>query len=202
METILPDLVEELATTDTEALCCLGTVAVAGEQGAVNCPSFHLGQQGAQGQRLGRVARHGNRRIIQLVGVEMLGEDRPAVCGDHCPLKDILQLSNISGPGALLDDRKSLGRDGKRAPAVPALDASQDVLGQGPDVLGAVAERRNHDPRDVEAVEEILAETAGGNLPGQVAVRGRDDSGVGVKRLGPAEALEFALLEDAQDLGL
>ena len=80
--------------------------------------------------------------------------------------------------------------------------AAEDVLGQGRDVLGAVAERRDDDPGDVEAIVQVLAEPAGGDLLGQVAVRGRDDAGVGAEGLGPADALELALLEDAEDLGL
>ena len=97
---------------------------------------------------------------------------------------------------------QGLGGERELAPAVPPLEPPQDVLGQGRDVLGAVAERRDDDPGDVEAVEQVLAEPAGGDLPGQVAVRGRDDPGVGAEGLGPADALELPLLEDAEDLGL
>ncbi len=85
---------------------------------------------------------------------------------------------------------------------MPPLDPLEDVLGQGRDVLGAVAERRDDDPGDVEAVEQVLAEPAGGDLFGQVAVSGRDDPSIGAENLGPADALEFALLKDAEDLGL
>ena len=85
---------------------------------------------------------------------------------------------------------------------MPPLEPSQDVLGQERDILGAVAERRDDDPGDVEAVEQVLAEPARGDLPGQVAVGGRDDASVGAEGLGPADALELPLLKDAEDLGL
>ena len=53
-----------------------------------------------------------------------------------------------------------------------------------------------------EAVVQVLAEPAGGDLAGQVAVGRREDPGVGLEGLGAADALELALLEDAEQLGL
>src|SRR3954468_11865039 len=85
---------------------------------------------------------------------------------------------------------------------MPPLEAAEDVLGQRLDVPRAVGPRRDGDPGDVQAVEEIFAESTRGNLLGQVAVSGRDDACVGLQRLGPAHELEFVLLKDAENLGL
>ena len=144
----------------------------------------------------------GDRRVDRLVDVEVFGQDGPAPRGDHRPRQGVLQLPDVARPGSLPDRREGLGRERELAPAVPPLHAPEDVLGQGRDVLGAVAERRDDDPGDVQAVVQVLAEPAGGHLLGQVAVRGRDHAGIGAERLGPADALELALLEDAEDLGL
>ncbi len=108
----------------------------------------------------------------------------------------------LPGQGRSWMVSEGLGGERELAPAVPPLHATEDVLGQWRDVLGAVAERRDDDPGDVEAVVQVLAEPAGGDLLGQVAVGGRDDAGVGAEGLGPADALELPLLEDAEDLGL
>ncbi len=48
----------------------------------------------------------------------------------------------LPGQGRCSDCQQGLGRERKLAPAVPPLHAPEDLLGQGRDVLGAVAERR------------------------------------------------------------
>ncbi len=55
---------------------------------------------------------------------------------------------------------------------------------------------------DVEAVVEVLAEFAAFDGVGQVPVGGGDDADVGLDRLVLAEAVELALLEDAEELAL
>ena len=55
---------------------------------------------------------------------------------------------------------------------------------------------------DVEAIVQIFAKIPCGNLFDQVLVGRRDDTNVDLYRLVAANTLEFALLEDAQDLGL
>lgn len=59
LKVVLADLVEELATSDAEALGDLVSVAAAGQQGTLNCAPFHIGKQCAQRQGLGSVRRHG-----------------------------------------------------------------------------------------------------------------------------------------------
>ena len=143
----------------------------------------------------------GDRRVGRLVDVEVLGQDGPAPRGDRGPGQGVLQLADVARPGPLLDGQEGLGRE-RELPQPCLRSSAEDVLGQGRDVLGPVAERRDHDPGDVQAVVQVLAEPAGGDLLGQVAVGGRDDAGVGAEGLGPADPLELALLEDAEDLGL
>ena len=58
------------------------------------------------------------------------------------------------------------------------------------------------DLEDREPVEEVLAEVAARDGGLQVAVRRGDDPDVGLQDLRPAEALELALLQDAEELGL
>ena len=67
---------------------------------------------------------------------------------------------------------------------------------------GPLAQGRKVDLEDREPVEEVLAELALRDRPREVAVRGRDDAHVGLQHLRPAEPLELALLEDAQELRL
>ena len=82
------------------------------------------------------------------------------------------------------------------------LEPSQDVLGQRGDILRAVAQRQDDNPGDVEAVEQVFAKPTRGDFSRQVPVRGRDDASVGAECFGTPDALELALLKDAEDLGL
>ena len=49
------------------------------------------------------------------------------------------------------------------------------MLGQDGNILAALAQRRNGDPDDIEAIQQVEAEPAGGDLLTQIAV-GRGDN--------------------------
>ena len=74
--------------------------------------------------------------------------------------------------------------------------------GQRQHVVRPLAQRRELQVDDVEAVEEILAERPLLHLVGKVAVGGREDADVDRHRPGAADAVDHALLDGAQQLGL
>ncbi len=98
-EVVLADLVEELAAADPQPLGGPGPVPVAGEQGSADRPPLDLGQEGAEGEFLGRVAGRGEVRVGGLVGLEVLGEDRPAPGGDRGAGQGVLELADVPRPG-------------------------------------------------------------------------------------------------------
>ena len=69
-------------------------------------------------------------------------------------------------------------------------------------VVLALAQRREKDVDDVQAVVEVLAEPPVLDHLPQVAVRGGDDAHVDLDRVHAAEPHELALLHHAQQLGL
>ena len=69
-------------------------------------------------------------------------------------------------------------------------------------VLDALAQRRHADRDDVDAVEEILAEPPVLHRLLEIDVGRDDEPEVGLDRLGAADALDLALLDRAQQLGL
>ena len=77
-----------------------------------------------------------------------------------------------------------------------------EVPGQQRDVLAPLAQRRQRDRDDVQAVVEVLAELAFLDHLAQVGVGGRDDARVELDRARLADALDLPLLERAQQLGL
>ena len=96
-----------------------------------------------------------------------------------------------------------LARDPRgRPPEHHRPELLHEVLEQREDVLRAIAQRRQVDREYMQAIIEILAKRAPGHGDLQVAIRRRDDAHVGLEHPRAAEALEFALLEDAQELRL
>ena len=85
---------------------------------------------------------------------------------------------------------------------VVAAEAIEEVLDEQRNVVGALAQRRQPDGNDVQAVEEILAERAVLRHPREVGVGGRDHAHVDARGERLAEPLELALLQDPQQLGL
>src|SRR5262249_34032463 len=59
-----------------------------------------------------------------------------------------------------------------------------------------------HNRDDIQTVVEVLTKAAFIDSPGQIHVRGREDTQVEADGLRAADALEFALLEDTQQLRL
>ena len=80
--------------------------------------------------------------------------------------------------------------------------AREEEGGEAGDVLAPFPERRERDRHDGEAVVEILAEALLADLRREVAVRRRDHADVDLDALRPADPLEGARLEDAEELRL
>ena len=76
------------------------------------------------------------------------------------------------------------------------------MAGEVGDVFAAFLQGGHFDGDDGEAVVEVLAETAGGDLGHEVAVGGGEHADVDLDALGAAEALEGLVLQGADDLAL
>ena len=109
-------------------------------------------------------------------------------------LHHVLQFTHVPGPGVALE--------GGRRRRFELDLAAEEVAGERHDVGRPLAERRQLHRHDVEAVQQIGAESTGIDLGPQVPIGRRDDPHVDVHRLVAADALELALLQHAQELGL
>ena len=78
----------------------------------------------------------------------------------------------------------------------------QEMVDQEWDVFEPLAQGGHLDRHDVQPVEEIFAESAGGDGLGEDDVGGGDDAAIGLDGVGSAHALEAAVLEHAEQLGL
>src|SRR6185436_21086823 len=74
----------------------------------------------------------------------------------------------------------------------------QEEARQRRDVFLALAQRRQAQADDVEAMEQVLAERARLDPLLEILVRRRDDANVALHRVVAADAIELAVGEDAQ----
>ena len=75
-------------------------------------------------------------------------------------LDRVLELAHVAGPGVALERAQRLGLEAPRPATRLVARAREEGLGEQPDVLAALAQRRQRDRHDVDAVEEIGAEAA------------------------------------------
>ena len=78
----------------------------------------------------------------------------------------------------------------------------EEKIRQRGNIFFVFAQRRNVDGDHIQAIVQILAERAFFERGAQIAIRGGDQTHVDFERFGAAEALEFAFLQDAQQLHL
>ena len=94
------------------------------------------------------------------------------------------------------------GRGERGRTAAPGREAGEEVRGEEGDVLAPLAQGRDADGEDVEAVEEVLAEGALYGRSLEVAVGGRDHAHVDAHRARGADGAHLAELEGAQEAHL
>jgi hypothetical protein len=140
-------------------------------------------------ERAREVARRLERG--QLLALRGLAEEDGALDG-------AAQLAHVAGPGAA----HQLGQERRRRCRVLAGELAEERRDQKRDVLGPLAQGRHLHAHRVEPVVEIGPERAAVHLLAQVAVGGGEEADVEARRLGRAHALDDALLERAQELGL
>ena len=101
-----------------------------------------------------------------------------------------------------LEALQRLGSETARRQTGPLRQLVGEVLDQARDVPFALAQRRDVDRHDVEAVQQVFAEPALADLLVEALVGRGDDPHVDVDRLARPDARNDALLQRAQHLGL
>jgi hypothetical protein len=121
----------------------------------------------------------------------------------EAPLDDVLELSHIAGPAMRREpvERRG-GKSAEHSAAQFSCHAAREMLGEQGDVLGALAQWRDRNDVEGQPVEEIAAKAAALGERGQIDIGRGDDAHVYVVHLVPADALEAAIFDDAQDFFL
>ena len=117
-------------------------------------------------------------------------------------IDSILQLANVAGPAVAGEHRTEIGGELRPRDALLISKAGHEQLRQRHNVLRAVAQRRQIQRQDVEAIVEIFAEKPFLHQLDQVFLRRADHPHIDVHFMILANAAEGAVVEKAQQLGL
>ena|GEM_PF-2728984 len=133
---------------------------------------------------------------------EFAGADGAAgiFCGEADD--DVAQLAHVAGEVVVLPQALGIGREGEGGHVRLRGKLFAEMLQQRQLVLGLFAQGRHVHGKHRQAMVEVAAEAAFAHFLAQVAVGGGDDAGVGKTAAGFADALEFAVFQHAQQLGL
>ena len=146
-----------------------------------------------------RLLAVGHRRA----GSESVRQAQHAVRTHHDrALDQVAELAHVAGPVVALERRQRLGGHLADRPSEARALAAREVLDEERDVLATLAQRRQPDRDDVQAVVEVLAEATRPHLGEQVAIARRHEAHVDDAHLRAAEPLHLALLDGAQELRL
>jgi hypothetical protein len=144
--------------------------------------------------RAGLGHRHVERHVLQM-------DDR-APGEDDGAMQDVLELAHVAGPVVAREHLEGTGRHAAHVAVALAGDLAHEVLDECGNVLAPLAERRHVDRHDVEPIVEVLAERALAHGAPQIHVGRRQDPHIDRHGAHPAQPLDLALLQDAQELRL
>ena len=149
----------------------------------------------------GEIARAFGLRLAEFVG-QATARDQVFFAHDRGALEHVAQLANVARPGVAAEDVEHFGADAADVVAVLGVDVAKDVFDEQRNVVFVIAQRRQVNVEDVEAEEEILAQLAGADGFLGIFVGRGEDANVDRRFAFAAEAANFAIFENAQELGL
>src|SRR5262249_5866538 len=113
---------------------------------------------------------------------------------DHRTLNGIAQLADVARPRIRAQSLLGCRRQLRNRPARGAREKRQEAAHQAGNIVGSLAQRREADLDDVDAVEQVLAESPGTYVGLEIPIGRSHHPYVGMPRLVLADALEGFLL--------
>src|SRR5262245_3029181 len=152
---------------------------------------------------MGRYHKIGRCRRLLSDRLRQIGNrDFAALCDQHRALDGVFELADIAGPA--IADEKVIHRRGQRLHVllIPLTKLLQEVIAQQGDVLRPLAERRHTQGDRIDAEIQVLPQAPFAQRHVEIDVRRADQPEVHVDDAIAADWPVFALLEDAEQLGL
>jgi hypothetical protein len=155
-------------------------------------------RRGARGSALLR----DDRRLSTELALHVRGGDRRVVGEHDHALDEVLQLPHVAGPLLRAQARHRLRLEANARAMHRAALRCGELRDERVDVLRPRAERRHGERNHGEPIVQVLAERPLRDHRREVAVRRGGEPDVHLERLRPAEPLDLALLEHAEELHL
>src|SRR5205085_4564850 len=114
----------------------------------------------------------------------------------------VLKLTHVAGPIIFKQRVEKLRVQLQHSAAMLLGSLLGEVGGEQRNVLLTSAQRRQHERHDVQTIIEVTAKSARLDFRFEVTVGGSDESYINDDGLCAADALELALLQNAQELDL
>src|SRR5215470_4468372 len=155
-------------------------------------------------QRLDRLVERAERWRGARAGRDSLGEmsgaERMTVVAEgHRALDLVRELAHVARPRIGAEELERFGGDRGHGPPRAPARLAEEIVGEGGNVLGAVAKGRQADGEDVEPVVEITAKAANGYVGLEIGVGGGDDADVHATSASASDPSHLALLEHAEE---
>src|SRR5215510_920939 len=199
---VLRDQAVEVPTGDARTLGCGGDIAPRLTEKACDGVLLEPGYGTLLGLLEALPALHGRGGILLEMERQERDLDLPTGCENHRPLDDVLQLPEIPRPRIALQQIERFGSEAVHLLVDLRFGLPEEVVREHRNVLGALAERRQGDGEGVEAIEEVLAELAGGQGLLEVTIGRRDDPYANLAGDHVSDRLALARLEHAQEPAL
>src|SRR5882762_9531342 len=142
------------------------------------------------------------RDAAEKLGRKMVRLDARLRADNDQALDEVAQLAHVSGPRMTQQDFHGGIAELTGFLAVRGAELVQEVAREDGNVFFAITQGRHEKGNYVEAVKEILAESATGDFLLEILVGGGENTNVHGQSLAGADGLEALLFEDAQDLRL
>src|SRR5215470_2767581 len=130
---------------------------------------------------------------------EMSGAEWMTVVGERDRALDLVrELAHVARPRIAAEELERFGGDRWHGPPRAPARLAQEIVGEGGNVLGAVAKGRQTDGKDVQPVVEIATKATNGHVGLEIGVGGGDDADVHAASAPAPDPSHLALLEHAE----
>ena len=121
---------------------------------------------------------------------------------DHGAFDNVAQFTRVAGPRARLQGLQAGVIDTANLLGVGAGEVAHEMIDQRRQIFETLGQSRQHDGEHIEPVIQVLSQAPLEDRVAEIAIGGRQHPHVERDVAAPADASEFAVLDDAQQLGL
>ena len=136
------------------------------------------------------------------VQIELADADLGTFGENHRLHDAILELTDIPRPMVFLHQHPRCRREAQGALLILKCEMLQKVLCKKEDVIRALAQRRDGNPHDVQAMVEVFSKSSCCGLDRELAIRDRDESCVDAQHPSASHGCDLTLLDEAKQLAL